>query len=292
MILPSHWTLIPRGAFRSDGVLLEAEVDRDERDPRSPTAARWLVSVPPGPLEDTYPVLASGYNQWAGDAGESLIGAAEYADRHWPFIDVSADLDRVHALDRRSRGLTRRVHDAARRHRALVTERDSLLERVAHLEAPFRGSLAAEGVIEVVAGAAFRPGSDGPETYLIQRHPSAVRAWSERWCYPGGKIEPGETPEEAIIREWREEVAGAITVGPLLHVAIWCADHPVKGRIIYRVQTFLVELVSEPHVQPEGGQADCWLPADTATGRGDMLPSVRPATTAYLALQGFGALTG
>lgn len=137
MILPPHWTLVPCGAIRSDGVRLAAEVDRDAWDPRSPTTARWLVNVVQGPLEEVYPVLANGYNQWAGDAGDSLIRAAEYADRHWPFIHGSVDLGSRSniSLARAARQLTRRGHDSARRYRALVVERDALLARVAHLEA-------------------------------------------------------------------------------------------------------------------------------------------------------------
>ena len=36
------------------------------------------------------------------------------------------------------------------------------------------------------------------------------------WEFPGGKMEPGETPEVALVREIREELAVEISVGELL----------------------------------------------------------------------------
>ena len=63
--------------------------------------------------------------------------------------------------------------------------------------------------IQVVAALIFHEG----KLFATQR---GYGAWRDYWEFPGGKIEPGETPEEALVREIREELDTGITV--LSHV--------------------------------------------------------------------------
>lgn len=56
------------------------------------------------------------------------------------------------------------------------------------------------GTTLVVAGALARGGR-----LLLARRPDGG-AHAGLWELPGGKVEPGETPEEALDREWREEL--------------------------------------------------------------------------------------
>ena len=37
-----------------------------------------------------------------------------------------------------------------------------------------------------------------------------------QWDFPGGKVEPGETPQQALMREIQEELAAKIRVGNLI----------------------------------------------------------------------------
>lgn len=61
--------------------------------------------------------------------------------------------------------------------------------------------------IVVVAAALFTDG------HLLAARRSAPPELAGRWELPGGKVEPGEHPEEALVRELREELGVEAEIG-------------------------------------------------------------------------------
>jgi len=77
------------------------------------------------------------------------------------------------------------------------------------------------------------------------------------WEFPGGKIEPGETPEEALRREIVEELDTKIEVGKMIHTIEY--DYPTFH---LSMKCFLCE-VTEGHLELKEHEAAKWLKKDT-----------------------------
>ena len=62
--------------------------------------------------------------------------------------------------------------------------------------------------IEVVAAVIF---DEQGRIFATQR---GYGEWKDWWEFPGGKIEAGETPQQALKREIREELDAEVEIGP------------------------------------------------------------------------------
>ena len=90
-----------------------------------------------------------------------------------------------------------------------------------------------------------------------------------KWEFPGGKVEPGETPQQALVREIQEELTVKIEVGELIYTieydypafhlsmdCFWC--NIVDGEII------LKEAEAAKWLHKDELYSVNWLPADIA----------------------------
>ncbi|MEP6862083.1 MAG: (deoxy)nucleoside triphosphate pyrophosphohydrolase, partial [Deltaproteobacteria bacterium] len=122
----------------------------------------------------------------------------------------------------------------------------------------------------VVAGLIVRDGrilitQRGP----VQKQPELALKWE----FPGGKVEPGEAPVAALVRELREEIAVTVTVGRIWDV------------LFHRYPGFdLVMLVYACTIPSSGSDGEpravevhdlAWVPP-AELGGWDILPADRP----------------
>ena len=81
--------------------------------------------------------------------------------------------------------------------------------------------------IRVVAAVVIQDG----RLLLTQRPPGDPLAL--QWELPGGKVEPGETPEHALVREIREELGVGATAGAVIEVDTHDYPHGLKVEVVF-----------------------------------------------------------
>jgi len=86
--------------------------------------------------------------------------------------------------------------------------------------------------VKVTAGILSRDG----RVLIALRRPG--KHMGGRWEFPGGKIEPGETPEQSLSRELREELDLRTRIGELLCSVPYEGDGVSLELMVYRVDAF------------------------------------------------------
>lgn len=119
--------------------------------------------------------------------------------------------------------------------------------------------------VNVVAAIIIRKDSDGKKyVFATQR---GYGEFKDGWEFPGGKIEAGETPQDALVREIREELATKISVGerigtieydyPTFHLSMQCfACQVISGKLE------LLEHENAAWLAKENLHSVDWLSAD------------------------------
>ena len=129
-------------------------------------------------------------------------------------------------------------------------------------------------IVEVAAAILQKP--DG--TFLLaQRPPDKI--WAGYWEFPGGKIESGETPHHALVRELREELGITVTTAYPWVTRVYTYPHATVRLNFFRVRAWSGEL------HPHEGQQFSWqhvpdisvspvLPANAPIMRALSLPTL------------------
>lgn len=91
--------------------------------------------------------------------------------------------------------------------------------------------------------------------------------FKDKWEFPGGKVETGETPQQALVREIQEELATKVRVGnlittveydyPAFHLSMDCFWCEVK-----QGELKLLEAEDAKWLTKEKLYSVKWLPAD------------------------------
>lgn len=104
--------------------------------------------------------------------------------------------------------------------------------------------------IEVVAAIIIKEG----KVFATQRGYGDWKGW---WEFPGGKIEPGEEPRAALVREIKEELDADISVSDLLETVEW--DYPS----FHLTMHCYICLLNSESMHLNEHEASAWLTKET-----------------------------
>lgn len=123
-------------------------------------------------------------------------------------------------------------------------------------------------IVEVAAAVLQRP--DG--TFLLAQRP-ADKIWAGHWEFPGGKVEAGETPYHALVRELHEELGTTVETAYPWLTRVYTYPHATVRLHFFRVTGWQGEL------HPHEGQKFSWQHAH-AVAVSPLLPANAPVIRA------------
>lgn len=109
---------------------------------------------------------------------------------------------------------------------------------------------------------------DGHRVLLTQRR--ADQALPLQWEFPGGKVEPGEAPVAALVRELREEIGVEVAVGRIWEVLFHAYPDFDLVMLVYGCR------ITDGEPRPVEVADLAWVATDALPGGLDILPADRP----------------
>jgi len=148
---------------------------------------------------------------------------------------------------------------------------EALRERITgHLAGFERQAHEKTGLRHAAVAIALAPDAEGEPCFLLTKRAPRLRAHSGQWALPGGRLDEGENPSEAALRELHEEVGLVLDPAAILGllddyptrsgycitpVVLWCGAEvslkPNPGEVaeVYRVRLAELERPDVPRVR-------------------------------------------
>jgi len=147
----------------------------------------------------------------------------------------------------------------------------ALRERLrANLAAFRREQASATGLRRAAVAIVVLPDQAGRASFVLTRRAPKLRSHAGQWALPGGRLDPGESPEDAALRELDEEVGLALASGAVIGllddyatrsgyaitpVVVWCdvwaelRANPLEVAAVYRVALDELERPDVPRLR-------------------------------------------
>jgi len=91
-------------------------------------------------------------------------------------------------------------------------------------------------------------GTAGGAALLLTRRGADLSAHARQWAFPGGRVDPGETPLQGALREMREEVGLALTADDLIGRL---DDYPTRSGYVMSPFVFWAGSEHDPVANPD-----------------------------------------